>query len=179
MREVWEMALLETKTMWRHKTHVAIGIAVVGVALLGGCYTQIKTARVEDTVPPETSLVILEDLTVETDHPWYDRSPSGRYVTIRAVLENHGRKGVFVSGCPYPPSYVIEKWDDGVWEEDVTYGVACTGFQSTKTVRLRPGESLEFDAHAKFPGWYRICVLVGRKNEHPIGVAYSSQFLVK
>lgn len=167
--------------MWYYKLKQLFRawILVVLACQAAGCYTQIKTAPVEYYPKQEPSGVSAEDLSVTTDYPWYDRSPSDRYVTIGAVFENDSRGRVFLSGCPYPPSYVIEKWEGGDWWDDVTYGVDCVAVHSTKTVEVRPGESLEFEADLRFPGWYRLRVLIGSDNKRPIAVVHSNQFLIR
>jgi hypothetical protein len=146
--------------------------------VMAGCYTQLKTDLIKYEPVPEPPHISVKDLSVTVDRPWYDRSPSDSYVTIGARFDNNSDVPVLLAGCPHPPAMVIEEWQGGEWQDGLHIGLFCQ-FPGKKTVKIKGRESLEFEIHLKYPGWYRVRLLVGPDMWHPLANVYSSQFLIR
>jgi hypothetical protein len=149
--------------------------------LISGCYTQVRTdvVKVDPVREQPQTHIDMDDLTVTTERPWYEKPQAGLDVLVKARFENHGYRRVILSGCPHPPAVVVEEWDGATWQDGVTLGIYCKEIHSKQVMEFEPGDWLDFDFHLGYPGWYRIRLLVGPDAEHPTAFVHSNQFLIK
>lgn len=169
--------------MWNLNARNTLGgIAVAATCLLiAGCYTQIRTdvVKVEPVREPPQTRLWTDDLSVTTDQAWYERPHEDREVTVGATFENNGFVPVLLSGCPDPPALVVENWDGAEWRDGLWVGLVCPAIYSRQTVKIEPGEALDFEIRLSDSGWCRLRLLVGPDADHPIAVVHSNQFLIK
>jgi hypothetical protein len=160
-----------------------LGLTPIALAMLvvAGCYTQLRveTSRSAAAIEPPPAHAAIDSLSLTTEFPWHNAPPSGRWVTIGAKFTNNSDVPVLLRGCPHPPSVAVDQWDGSRWQEKFTQGIWCLAMYSTKTVKLEPGDSFEFELHIQYPGWYRIRLLVGPDTSHPDAVVHSNQFLIR
>lgn len=163
-------------------TRKTVGAALAAVCLLtGGCYTQVKTGGYEGEPGrgmPQARFQT-EDLILKTDQPWYEVSEEDRDVTVKGRLENYGAAPVLLSGCPNPPSVVVEEWDGSEWRDGLKIGIICDRPDSRRVIKFGPGEWIEFDVRLKYAGWYRLRLLIGTDPDQPTAVVHSNQFLIR
>jgi len=170
---------MRTQNRITRKTVAAVLTAVC--LLIGGCYTQIKTGGYEGE--PERGMPRVgsktEDLILKTKRPWYEVSEEDRDVAVTGRLENHGNASVLLSGCPNPPSVVVEEWDGSEWRDVLKIGIICETTAGRRVIEFGPGEWIEFEIGLRYPGWYRLSLLVGTDPDRPTSVVHSNQFLIR
>jgi hypothetical protein len=173
--EAFEMRYFDSRN-----TLYAVALAIVCLPA-AGCYTQLQTdvVKVEPVREPPPGHVRTDDLSFTTDRPWYESSQTDGHVIVGAVFENNGYVPVPLSGCPHPPSVVIEEWDGEEWKDGRSIGIFCLAIHSVQVVDIDPGESFSFEVKIEYPGWYRLRLLLGPNPRRPTAVVHSSQFLVR
>lgn len=161
----------------RVKNNLCFGYLLLGAVLLSGCYTQLAIDRGLREPQPEPAEI--EDLSLTTEEPWYERPQEEESVTVWVALENSGDEAVILAGCPEAPSFIVEKWDDDSWREEMARGFDCPAILSEHLMELDPGEWLEIRLFLRDPGWYRVYLPVGPNRDFPDAILYSNQFLIK
>ncbi len=159
----------------------AAALTIAFSLLLSGCYTQLTPGPRPSGAPAEPlrAEIDVETLALTTDGASYEIDPDKGYAMVWAVFQNDGEQAVSLAGCPEPPAFVIEMWDDKNWNDVSSVGYACPALYSNHIMQVKPEESFEFQFAIKKPGWYRIRLAVGPYRDFPDALVHSNPFLIR
>jgi hypothetical protein len=169
------------KRAFLRRAPAAAAFLILSSVLVSGCYTQLSTGPRVSAAPTKErrTEIDVESLNLSTDGAWFDIDPEEGYVTIWAEFENDGEQAVSLAGCPEPPAYVIERWENDEWKDVSSVGYSCPALYSDNIVQVRPEEPFEFDFSMKQPGWYRLRLAVGPYRDFPDALVHSNPFFVR
>jgi hypothetical protein len=169
------------KGAFLRRTTAPAAFLMIASLALSGCYTQLSTGTRLRAAPAEERRpeIDVESLALRTDGAWFDMDPDKGYVTIWAQFENSGEQDVSLAGCPEPPAFVIERWENDDWSDVASVGYSCPALYSNHIAQVRPDEPFEFEFSMKQPGWYRLRLAVGPYRDFPDALLYSNPFLVR
>ncbi|HKP29027.1 MAG TPA: hypothetical protein VJU15_06475 [Gemmatimonadales bacterium] len=100
--------------------------------------------------------------------------PAEGSVTVRFTVHNKGDTYAYFSGCGSPIPLVLQRDNNGTWEEVEEFNTSCTGGAVREQLSLEPGASHLDSIPVTDVDQYRLNVWFGSSISEPYAYAVSS-----